>query len=163
MTFMDDFLGCLSWMTFMDDCHGFYILITDWLTDWLGWYSLGGGIMACHGWLSWMTFMDDFHGWLSWMTFMDFTYWLWTDRLKDRHCYCDWKCVTACYYLNEGYNTFLNKISLILQSKLSPIMHLLCSTITLLQTTISFKIIQTDLIYSTHTMLLLTLIKLCPF
>ena len=125
---------------------------------WLSWTS-----MACHGWLSWMTFMNDFLGWLLWMTFMDFTYWLWTDRLKDRHCYCDWKCVTACYYLNEGYNTFLNKISLILQSKLSPIMHLLCSTITLLQTTISFKIIQTDLIYSTHTMLLLTLIKLCPF
>ena len=116
-----------------------------------------------HGWLSQMTSMNDFLGWLLWMTFMDFTYWLWTDRLKDRHCYCDWKCVTACYYLNEGYNTFLNKISLILQSKLSPIMHLLCSTITLLQTTISFKIIQTDLIYSTHTMLLLTLIKLCPF
>ena len=125
-------------------------------------YSRYLAVMDYHG-LSWMTFMDDFHEWLSWMTFMDFTYWLWTDRLKDRHCYCDWKCVTACYYLNEGYNTFLNKISLILQSKLSPIMHLLCSTITLLQTTISFKIIQTDLIYSTHTMLLLTLIKLCPF
>ena len=34
----------LSWMTFMDDCHGR---------------------------LSWMTVMDDFHGWLSWMTLMD--------------------------------------------------------------------------------------------
>ena len=34
----------LSWITFMDDCHGG---------------------------LSWMTFMDDFHGGLSWMTVMD--------------------------------------------------------------------------------------------
>ena len=24
---MDDFLGWLSWITFMDDCHGFYLLI----------------------------------------------------------------------------------------------------------------------------------------